>query len=199
MELSWGKCAVSFPRLTCGKTCTAVLNTQAFQISPLASGPLLCQLSVPLKNSLYAFEHHQALMAVEVSHRKAVLSDLALPVEGKQQPIHELFHGCSPKSLITITAEGLKCTFHCSGRSASSLAKNNPDFTAGTVILCLVPLTQHHTPRTAGQQSAKEELVFTCKVNIKSLHYCALLFPVSGTLASADASSSCEESINATA
>lgn len=89
MELSWGKCAIPFPRLTCGKTCAAILNTQAFQISPLASGPLLCQLSVPLKYSLYAFEHHKALMAVQMSHRKAVF--LALPLQGKHQPRHELF------------------------------------------------------------------------------------------------------------
>lgn len=153
MELSWGKCAISFPRLTCGKTCTAVLNTQAFQISPLASGPLLCQLPVSLKYFLYAFEHHKALMVAEVSHRKAVLSDLALPLEGKHQPRHELFHGCSPRSIITITAEGLKCTSHCSCRSGSSPAKNNPDFTAGTVILHPVPLTQNHTHQ--GQRGRK--------------------------------------------
>lgn len=153
MELSWGKCAISFPRLTCGKTCTAILNTQAFQISLLASGPLLCQLPVPLKYFLYAFEHHKALMAAEVSHRKAVLSDLALPLEGKHQPRHELFRGCSPRSITTITAEGLKCTSHCSCRSGSSPAKNNPDFTAGTVILRPVPLTQNHTHQ--GQRGRK--------------------------------------------
>lgn len=152
MELSWGKCAISFPRLTCGKTCRVVLNTQAFQISPLASGPLLCQLSVPFKNSLYAFEHHQALMAVEVSHRKAVLSDLALPLQGKHQPRHELFHGCSPKTPITITAEGLKYTHF------RALAEVNPPLLKITLTLLQehpLPCSTHPAPHTKDSKAAK--------------------------------------------
>lgn len=78
MELSWGKCARSFPRLTCGKTRTAVLNTLTSHISPLMYGPLLCQMSVPLKYFFYAFERNKPLTVAEASQRKAVLLDLSL-------------------------------------------------------------------------------------------------------------------------
>lgn len=181
MELSWGKCAISFPRLTCGKTCTAIHWTQAFQISPLASGPLLCQLSVPLKYFLYAFEHHKALTAVEMSHRKAVLWDVALPLEGKLQPRHELFMVVAQDPSPQSQQKAWSAHF-------TALAEVDPPLLKITLTLLQgqssLPCSTHpepHMPRTEGQESAKEELMFTCKVNIKSLHYCALLFPVSAS------------------